>query len=161
MRNRAGAVLIEEERVVLIERHRAGAHYFVFPGGGVEAGETPEAAAVREMEEETGLRVVIRRKLAVIQHGRISLQHYFLVQKIGGEFGHGKGEEMSNLCPDDPTKGTYRPVWIPVTDLRGQENIHPAVLATLVVQALEAGWPREPQAFFEDVRPAQPPAARF
>jgi len=36
MRIRAGIVLIEDNRVALIERHRAGLHYFVFPGGGVD-----------------------------------------------------------------------------------------------------------------------------
>lgn len=50
MRTRAGIVLIEDDKVALIERHRAGLDYFVFPGG-VDEGETPEQAAVREARE--------------------------------------------------------------------------------------------------------------
>jgi len=53
MRIRAVALLIENDRVALIERHRAGRHYFTFPGGGVGRGETPEQTVVREMQEET------------------------------------------------------------------------------------------------------------
>ena len=52
MRNRSGIILIEENKLALIERHRAGIHYFAFPGGGMDEGESPEQTAVREAEEE-------------------------------------------------------------------------------------------------------------
>jgi 8-oxo-dGTP pyrophosphatase MutT (NUDIX family) len=38
---------------------------YVPPGGGVEPGEDPEAAAVREVEEETGVRVELERPVRV------------------------------------------------------------------------------------------------
>ncbi|MCC6569407.1 MAG: NUDIX domain-containing protein, partial [Anaerolineales bacterium] len=60
MRTRAGVVLIENNKIALIERHRAGLEYFVFPGGGVDEGESPEQAAVREAMEELGVEVVVK-----------------------------------------------------------------------------------------------------
>lgn len=42
-----------------------GASGFGVPGGAAEPGETLEEAAVREVEEETGLQVAILRKLGV------------------------------------------------------------------------------------------------
>jgi len=42
-----------------------GASGFGVPGGATEPGETLEEAAVREVEEETGLHVAILRKLGV------------------------------------------------------------------------------------------------
>ena len=52
----AGVVLVENGRVLLVKRRwdpRAGA--WCLPAGFMEAGETPEQTAVRELEEETGV----------------------------------------------------------------------------------------------------------
>src|SRR5690349_18526962 len=52
----AGVVLVEQGRVLLVKRRwdpRAGA--WCLPAGFMEAGETPEQTAVRELEEETGV----------------------------------------------------------------------------------------------------------
>ena len=89
MRIRAGVVLVENGKVALIERHRAGRHYYVFPGGGVDEGETTEQAAIREVEEETGLQVTLERKLAEIYFG-LSEQVYYLAERLDGKFGRRK-----------------------------------------------------------------------
>ena len=143
MRVRAGVVLIENGNVALIERHRGGKHYYVFPGGGVDVGETPEQAAIREMEEETGLHVTIRRKLAEIHFG-LSEQVYYLVDRLDGEFGTGTGEEFTDSNPDDPTEGVYVPIWMSLAELSQHENIYPVDVAALVANAVTVGWPAEP-----------------
>ena len=143
MRVRAGVVLIENGRVALIERHRAGKHYFVFPGGGVDEGETPEQAAIREMEEETGLSVSVQRKLAEIHFG-LSEQIYYLVDRLDGKFGTGTGVEFTDSDPDDPTEGIYLPVWMPLEELPLHHNVYPEDVAALVTNSPKAGWPEEP-----------------
>lgn len=148
MKTRAGIILVENDKAALIERHRAGLHYFVFPGGGVDEGETPEQGAIREAMEELGVEVVIRQKVAVI-HFEQSTQVYFLVMRVGGEFGSGTGEEYTDSDPNDPTEGIYIPVWMPIDELPRHEMIFPETLAKLVVKAMSDGWADEPVVIYE------------
>jgi 8-oxo-dGTP diphosphatase len=136
MSYRAAIVLLKDDKIALIERHRAGLHYFTFPGGHVEPGETPEKAAVREAEEELGLKVSIQRLLAKIWwHNQP--QYYYLVEAAGGEFGTGKGDEMHGT---HPKKGRYQPIWLPLADILNLPVL-PRLFAEMVVNAHSAGWP--------------------
>jgi 8-oxo-dGTP diphosphatase len=144
MSYRAAILLLQDDKVALIERHRDGLHYFTFPGGHIEPGETPEAAGIRETEEELGLQVTIR-KLAVVADWQGCSQYYFLVDVIGGTFGSGTGEEMNHPKPE---KGTYQPVWMPVAQLLDQP-IKPRQMAELLVRFVKEGWPEETVVFQE------------
>jgi len=53
LRDRATAV-VRRDGLLLLVRDR-GFRRFSLPGGGLRRGESPEAAVVRELEEETGL----------------------------------------------------------------------------------------------------------
>ena len=58
-----GIILNPEQTEVLLVK-RADVPVWVLPGGGVEAQESPDAAVVRELKEETGFEVDIVRKCA-------------------------------------------------------------------------------------------------
>lgn len=89
----AGAVVFRRARgrlEILLVRDRFGR--WSLPKGHVEAGETPEQAAVREVEEETGVRGRVVGRLPgtryYFRRGR-ELVHkevdYFLAEEAGGE----------------------------------------------------------------------------
>jgi 8-oxo-dGTP diphosphatase len=58
-----GIVFSDERNQVLLIKRR-DVPVWVLPGGGIESGETPEQAVVREVEEETGYCVKLSRKIA-------------------------------------------------------------------------------------------------
>ena len=149
MRIRAGIVLIEDNKVALIERHRAGLHYFIFPGGGVDEGESPEQAALRETMEELGIEVAIKQKVAEVHLGPKSKQIYFLVEQIGGEFGTGTGEEFTHSALNDPGSGVYIPIWMTLEELSKHEKVFPVDVAKLVLKSMKEGWPEEAIIAFE------------
>ena len=55
-RDSARSIVIRNGRVAMILSRKYG--YYKFPGGGIEAGETPAEAMIRETREEAGLTVI-------------------------------------------------------------------------------------------------------
>jgi len=124
-------VIVEDGRVALIKRFRAGKTYYLFPGGGVEAGETPEQAAIREAHEELGVAVELGEPRFEEDFDR-SRFVYFDARIVGGTFGTG-------LWPDHAERdvnarersGTHEPVWVPLDELDGLE-VRPKALVKLL-----------------------------
>lgn len=123
MRERGAVILIQNNKVALIKRVRNGSTYYVFPGGGVEPGETPEKAAEREAMEELGLEVKVLRCIDRINFNGI--QYFFLAEIRGGNFGSGSGEEYID---PDRNRGTYLPLWVDLDEL-DSINIIPKKIA--------------------------------
>lgn len=127
MRSRGSAILIDNNKVAVIKRVRDDDVYYVFPGGGIEEGETPEGATIREAYEELGVTITITEKFAEFEYG--GKQYYFLAQILDGEFGSGEGEEFHGA---ENTRGTYEPIWIDFKKLLSI-NIKPEEVAKQVV----------------------------
>ncbi len=103
--NFAGGCLINPEGKVLLQK-RGDSGLWGFPGGAIELGESPQAAAVREVEEETGLKVSVGELIGVYTDPDMrypsgdqaqSICMAFELHLVGGEL-HADGAETTALC---------------------------------------------------------------
>ncbi len=146
MKDRAGVVLVIDGRLALIDRTRPGRRpYSCLPGGGVERGETPAEAAIREASEELGVEVALRSEAPeFVLRTTDRQEHYFVADLVGGSFGTGTGEEM--VAPK-PGRGTYAPVLVP-PDEAVRRHLLPHALAERVLRGLLGeSWPSESMVF--------------
>ncbi|MHA1830794.1 MAG: NUDIX domain-containing protein [Candidatus Helarchaeota archaeon] len=98
----------DKEHIVLVKRkYPPYAGYYAFPGGFIEKGETPRQAVIREVKEETGLDVIIKRKVGLYDRigrdprGAVATTAFLCIVK--GDF--------SNLkCSDESTRVEILPL---------------------------------------------------
>jgi len=126
LRNRGSVVISQGNKVCLIKRVRDNSVYFVFPGGGIEADETPEQAAKREAFEELG--VTVELKECHVELEKQGIPYFFLADIIHGMIGSGQGEEFTISNRD---RGTYLPMWVYIDDLTVMD-VKPNVVAKKV-----------------------------
>lgn len=119
------AVLINRDGCLLaLERRKTGRPlYYSLPGGGVEKGETPEQAAMRELQEELGATIeVLGIVLDPLQTER---ETYVIKANLVSP------HEVSWQEPPKPGNG-YRPVWLPLDQVADVE-LYPRGTKILVV----------------------------
>ncbi|MFX3675155.1 MAG: NUDIX domain-containing protein [Paenisporosarcina sp.] len=127
MRNRGSAVLIEDNKVALIKRIKVDCVYYVFPGGGIEEGETPEEATKREAFEELGVQIFIKKEFSKIEFN--GTQYFYLADIIDGVFGTGQAKEFLR---NESNLGTYHPMWIEINNLP-QIDVRPKEIAEKIL----------------------------
>lgn len=107
---RVTGVLIENGRLLLVRQKVTSSRRWSLPGGRVEAGESLEAAMIREMKEETGLDVAVERLLYLAERPSDCLLHItFALRRIGGEL-----QLPTNEFDENPISDVR---WVPVREL--------------------------------------------
>jgi 8-oxo-dGTP diphosphatase len=104
----AVAVIVSHDRVLLVRRRADdGAPPWVLPGGKLEPGESPEAASVREVLEETGLTVEATRVLGERIHPATRAHLIYVVcAVIAGTARAAAADEVDAV------------EWVPIRELR-------------------------------------------
>ena len=92
-RTATAIILKSPDKILLVKRLTVPfSGYWALPGGRLDSGETVEATIIREVQEETGLKVIIERKIG--EYREIGVQDEieydyspacFLVKIIGGK----------------------------------------------------------------------------
>jgi len=109
---RAAAIIIKDNKILLMHRIKDGREYWVFPGGHVEDGETPEQAAIREIMEELTLKASNPKLAFNYQNGENEDPMFIVdVENKDPVLGGPEGERNSG-------NDFYEPVWIAFDNLK-------------------------------------------
>jgi len=88
----AGGVVTRNDASEVLVVHRERYDDWSFPKGKRERGESDEDCALREVEEETGLRCALGAELPSTSytdgHGRPKRVRYWLMEPVGGELAY-------------------------------------------------------------------------
>ncbi len=140
-RSRSAGIVVEENQILLMHRHKLGKEYWVIPGGGIEPGETPEVAMVRELMEETSLKVEVTRLIYQddFYHGETLFysNYYFLGSSQGGEPTLGNSPEKEIMLVSE---NWYQPEWVSLSKI-DQLMINPPEIKKRLLRDLFSNWP--------------------
>ena len=117
-----GCIVVRDGRILLVRRHRShGAGTWSPPGGHLDYGETPQACAIRETAEETGI-IVPRVRFLAITNDIFSAEgkHYVTVWM--------HGEAAAGIAAvQDPAEisevGWFDPLALPTPRFLSLENL--------------------------------------
>jgi len=119
---RVRAIIIDSDKILLINRIKDANSYWVIPGGAVELGETYEQAVKRECLEELGVKIEVQKfflqRVSDKPEIEGQLEFFYLCRIVDGRVGTGQGPEFQL---NTNYKGEYKIKWV---DLKNLPNIN-------------------------------------
>lgn len=131
---RVRAIIIVEDKILLINRLKKDESYWVIPGGQVESGERREEAVKRECTEELGITVHIKKLFIerISDKPETAGQHefFYLCDMVDGKSGTGQGPEFQ---PGTQYKGEYKISWVDLKKL-SDINLRPQEVKNKIIK---------------------------
>lgn len=117
-----GAVIVRDGRILAAQRGEGKnmAGYWEFPGGKIEAGETPQEALARELQEELRCDAVVGDFITTTEYeydfGIVVLSTYYCSLE-SGEPSLTEHQEIKWLLPSELGQLTWAPADIPAVEI--------------------------------------------
>lgn len=138
------AIIIENNKILVMHRNKYGNQYFTLVGGRLNEGETSEHALVREIKEETGLDIIKARLVYHEQNVPPYNEQYIYLCEVAEHGPVGLEETSEEFMLNKLELTTHDPIWVDI------KNFPRIAFRTIQVQnaiskALVDGFPSETQ----------------
>lgn len=142
MRQSARAIVIKDNQLLVIKRNKFGQKYLSLPGGEIDLGEKPTDTVLREIDEETSIKISNPRLVILEDCGRFfGLQYIFLCDFLSGE--PALRPDSTEFLISQKGENIYEPGWIATADLE-KSNLLPIELKDTLVKFIKEGFPDQP-----------------
>lgn len=131
-RERCGAFIIKDEKILLIKRIKPNRSYWVFPGGGREKGERLEDCLKREMSEELGLRVEKCKKCVTLTDFENGMKETYFLTEVENAKPEIVGEEKERESENNKYSLTFEEL-----SILDNENLFPPFARVWLKEYLE------------------------
>lgn len=143
MRRAVRAIVIKDNNLLVMHRNKFGQEYDTLPGGGVEIGESPEQALVREVAEETSIQIRLERLVFVEEAGDpFGTQLIYLCEYQSGEPALNEHSEEAQI--NKLGQNLYEPRWVDLSKLSTMPFVSER-LKQAVLTAVANGFPEQPE----------------
>jgi 8-oxo-dGTP diphosphatase len=127
-RQAARAIVIHDDKVLLMYREKNGKSYYSIPGGKVEGSEDLEQTVEREINEETSIKVRVEKLLGSFEDEKKGkAQHIFLCSYIEGSPSL-KSDSVERGMMNENPNNLFKPEWVPTSKIP-ELTIKPTVCA--------------------------------
>ena len=139
--SRAQCLVYRENRILMVKHRQNGEEWWCLPGGGIEPGEDPKAAALRELKEECLVAGRLLKLTSLVEYGRDD-RHYTYLVEIGTQ---------EPALGDDPEKADGHKIladlaWLSFDELSERDRAYLWTAGLLSIERFAAdllGWDRE------------------
>lgn len=139
----ARAIILKDDKILVMHRNKHGSEYYTLVGGRVNENETPEQALIREVKEETGLDVTSSRLVFVEEHPEPYNQQYIYLCEVAPHDSIAIQDTSEEALMNRININVHKPLWAEARAF-AQLPFRTPQLQTAILAAMKSDFPSNP-----------------
>lgn len=138
------AIIINNDKMLVMLRVKQGSRYFTLIGGGVKEGETLDQALIREVKEETGLDVIQHELVFKEENVQPYANQFIYLCQLDTYDNVALGEFSEEAILNKYGMNTHQPMWVNISSFKSLAFRTPQ-LQNEILKALKGKFPSSPK----------------
>jgi ADP-ribose pyrophosphatase YjhB (NUDIX family) len=141
----ARAIIVEDDKILVMNRDKYGNQYTTLPGGRLQPGEEPEVALKREVYEETGLEITASQLVFTEDNPEPYNFQYIYLCQVASHQAVAIQADSEEAVLNKLGLNIHTPEWVEISAFHTLSFMTPD-LQQAILEALKNGFPAEPKA---------------